>query len=471
MPPIKIFLSHSHRDKRVADALSALLHGVFTPEFVTVSYSSDRTAGAGIEAGEDWLPWIMREVASSSVCIVMLTPESLSKPWLMWEAGAVGGVAIAKGLGAEDGGGAGQPARVTTPVVPLLYRISNDQVPGPLRSKQAEFGDSGDGILRVLEMVHARVNGLSKWFFDLAVKPALPLYLEAVKEALRARPMALSEAAVQEWCERLDDLRKENRFAEVRPMHQAMLRVFSPADQKEPAPLDLRLHRRLGDMYLAGKDGAHAAIEFELALRLVPNDPFLQHRRALAELEAGNAGAAREQLERAEQADPTIASWNPEFAGLKGRIWREQWLRTRAPEDLRKARDAYWQAMDQQPDSYYLADNAGQLSLALGEQEQAKEAFRRALAAIERLKERSVWSLATMATASFGLGETENGLRHLRELAGFQPKPTARQVRSIVDGLARMRDTLGVEKEAFESWLTALEGARGDAAAARPAAP
>jgi tetratricopeptide (TPR) repeat protein len=439
---VKVFISHSHSDKPAADALQALILDVFTAKYVTVSYSSDRKAGGGITAGDDWLDWILTEVRESAVCIVMLTSESIGKPWLMWEAGAVSGVALAN----EN----------TTPIVPLLFRISNEQVPGPLRSKQAEYGTSEDGIQRVLQMLHQKVGEPPERFLNLAIRDAMPRYLKAVDEALRARPMALSEAAVQEWSERLDELRRQNRSAEVRAVHRAMLRVFLPAEQKDPAPLDIRLHRRLGDMYLAARDGANAAIEFELALRLTPNDPFLQHRRTLAELDAGNAGRAGALLAEAEAADPTLITWNPEFAGLKGRIFRDEWKRTGSLDALRKARDAYWQVMEKQPDSYYMADNVGQLSLALGEPAQARQAFERAVAIIERLKERSVWSLATLATASFGLEKMEAGLAYLQQIRGLQPAPTARELQSIEEGLSRMRDTLTIEKSAYDAWVAAL---------------
>lgn len=450
--PLKVFISHSHSDKAAADALSALIVGVFTEDWVKVSYSSDRKSGGGIEAGADWLPWILEEVQKSAACIVMLTSESVAKPWLMWEAGAVTGVALT-----------GQDK---TPVVPLLFRISNEQVPGPLRAKQAEYGTSEEGVRRVLGMLHARVGQPAEKFFNLAVKEELPKYLKAVDDTLRTRPMALSEAALQEWCERLDDLKKERRFAEVRLVHRAMLRVFTPPEQKEQAPLDVRLHRRLGDMYLAAKDPASAAAEFELALRLVPADSYLQHRRALAEAEAGNAQTARTLLDAAEAADPTLMTWSPEFAGLKGRLYRDEWRRTNSADDLRKARDAYWQVMNTERDSYYMADNVGQLSLLLGDQDKAQEAFTRAIEIVDRLNERSVWSLATLATACFGLRRMDDGLAHLQQLAALQPPPTARELQSIEQGLGRMRDALSIEGAIFDAWVVALKGTRAAGAGA-----
>jgi tetratricopeptide (TPR) repeat protein len=288
------------------------------------------------------------------------------------------------------------------------------------------------------------------------VREELPAYLQRVAEALQARPMALSEAAVQEWCQRLDDLRAERRFAEVTHLHAALLRVFSPPDVKTAVPLDVRLHRRLGDMYLAARDGARAAEQFELGLTLVPNDMYLKHRLALAQAEAGNAGRAREILEEMERVDPALTAWNPEVAGLKGRLFRDEWKRTGSTEALRAARDAYWVVMDKQPDSYYMADNVGQLSLALGDMDRAKEAFTRAIDAVNRLKERSVWSLATLATSWLALGDTEKGTAYLCAVAELSPTP--RDLESIEGGLRRLREGLKAEETTLEGWLRALKG-------------
>ena len=117
--------------------------------------------------------------------------------------------------------------------------------------------------------------------------------------------------------------------------------------------------------------------------------------------------------------------------------------------------------MERQPDSYYMADNVGQLSLALGEREKAADAFRRAISAVERLGERSVWSLATMATASFALEQMDLGLRHLQDIAHLSPSATARELSSIEDGLSRLREALGFEPAVFEKWIAALRGAAG----------
>jgi tetratricopeptide (TPR) repeat protein len=438
--PKNVFISHAHDDKALADAVSGLVRRVFD-EHAAVGYSSDHSSGGGIQAGSQWLAWILQQVRRSDVTIVMLTPASISKPWLMWESGAVSGVSLALKEG--------------TPIIPLLFRLDRDQIPSPLADRQAEHGESREGIERVLKALQATIGEPPAAYMPLLLREHVPPYLEQVKLAVQDRPLPLTEAAVQEWCERLDALRAARRSREVGHLHRALLLAFTPAGS-EPPPLDVRLHRRLGEMYLEARQGTEAIEQFELALRLAPKDLFLLHKLALARLEAVDVNGALEVFASIEKLDPQAADWNAEIAGLKGRTYRERWQSTGDVEDLRTARDAYSQAMENDPESYYLADNAGQLSLLLGERERAIEAFGKAEQAIARSGERSVWSLATTATAEIVLGEEARALAVLGDIQALGP--TQRELHSIENGLHRLRDSLDVPDEVFGRWVGALRG-------------
>src|SRR5262249_51915704 len=126
-PPMKVFVSHSTSDKPLVDALSTLIRDTFV-ETVEVLYSSASVSSGGISAGEDWLEWIRTQVQQSIMTIVVLTPLSKTRPWLMWEAGAVSGVGLARGA--------------STPVVPLLFGLRGDDVPSPLRARQTKSGSA-----------------------------------------------------------------------------------------------------------------------------------------------------------------------------------------------------------------------------------------------------------------------------------------------------------------------------------------
>ena len=110
---MKLFISHATSDKPLADALRALITSTFA-EPVEVAYSSASVSEGGISAGQDWLDWIRAQVQDSAMAIVVVTPLSKSRPWLMWEAGAVSGVGLAR--------------KTNLPVVPLLYGLRGDEV-------------------------------------------------------------------------------------------------------------------------------------------------------------------------------------------------------------------------------------------------------------------------------------------------------------------------------------------------------
>ena len=174
--------------------------------------------------------------------MVILTPKSIGKPWLMWEAGAVSGVSLA--------------TRESSAIVPVLYRLSNEELPSPLRSRLAVNGENGGDIRRVLETLMT-ATPLSKEDLDHQATSAVPQYLERVAHALAETPPQMTEAAVNEWLDRLDYFaRTDRRSAEIGQLHRALVYVFAPGDNAFNTPLDVRLHRRLGDIYLFGEAGA-----------------------------------------------------------------------------------------------------------------------------------------------------------------------------------------------------------------------
>jgi TIR domain len=141
--PMKVFISHSTADEPLVEALQALIRDSFV-ETVEVFYSSAPVSSGGIEPGQDWLDWIHIQVQASAMTIVVLTPLAKARPWLIWEAGAVSGVALARG--------------VSTPVVPLLFGIPGSEVPSPLQARQTKSGTSPAGIKDVLESMRRAGN-------------------------------------------------------------------------------------------------------------------------------------------------------------------------------------------------------------------------------------------------------------------------------------------------------------------------
>ena len=153
MSTIRLFISHSHQDKLLADALHTLLTEAFG-DSIAIDYSSDDAPGGGIRAGGTWLEWIKTTVRHTDVCIVILTEDSASAPWVTWETGAVTGVA----MGSEATSDRAVPA---IRVVPLTFGIHIDRVPAPLQHQQAVRGDQETGVRKLLFMLEQRSSGPS----------------------------------------------------------------------------------------------------------------------------------------------------------------------------------------------------------------------------------------------------------------------------------------------------------------------
>jgi hypothetical protein len=160
---MKVFISHSTSDKPLVDAIRTLICASFV-ESVEVSYSSASVSSGGISAGQDWLDWIRAQVQDSMMTIVVVTPLSKTKPWLMWEAGAVSGVSFAR--------------RATLPVVPLLFSLRADEVPSPLVARQTKLGTDAADMRDLLESI-CRIGNLSYRPADV-VQTALDTYLATI---------------------------------------------------------------------------------------------------------------------------------------------------------------------------------------------------------------------------------------------------------------------------------------------------
>lgn len=161
---MKLFISHATSDKPLADALRTLITSTFS-EPVEVAYSSASVSEGGISAGQDWLEWIRAQVQDIAMAIVVVTPLSKSRPWLMWEAGAVSGVGLAR--------------KTNLPIVPLLFGLRGDEVPDPLVSRQVKSGTTVADIRDLLESI--RIGGALTYRDKDAAAAAVASYLETVK--------------------------------------------------------------------------------------------------------------------------------------------------------------------------------------------------------------------------------------------------------------------------------------------------
>jgi tetratricopeptide (TPR) repeat protein len=435
--PVGVFVSHTHADKGIALALDRALVRLFgSGDAVSVSYSSKKHEAGAPRGGENWFGWIVDQVRDTRVALVLLTPASINKPWVLWEAGAVQGVA----LGAEPQSG--------NRVIPLTYGLRATEVPTPFQQVLVSAGDSRDDMEKVFdELIREYVPVRRQHDAGKVQAQVLDEYLAAVEVVLRDAPLLPTEAVVQEWCARLDDLRASSRESEVGHLHDWLRVAFGRERGEQERPLDFRIHRRLGELYASAPNWERAATQFDLARSLAPRDLLVLRQLGRAYLEDNRLDAAGDVIAQIETLDPAAFVHNVECAALKGR-----WHRQRG--ELVAERDVYRNALGASPQSYYLADLLGQVELQLGEVGAAGEAYARASRILDALGDRNVWTHATMASAELLAGREPEGLAELRLINEYEPD--ADQLSSIERGLERLRDGLDVDATTFARWVAAL---------------
>jgi hypothetical protein len=171
---LKIFLSHSTLDRDIAATLKQLIKDLFG-EGVTVEYSSDQEAGGGIPPGAEWVPWINQKIKAANQTYVLLTPNSINRPWVLWESGAAAGVALA----------GSKPSAV----VPITFGLANSEIPSPLDDRQTVKGDTDQagGILRLLQNLNQEVAvPLGEKAFESRTAKYVPDFLATIKKSLEA---------------------------------------------------------------------------------------------------------------------------------------------------------------------------------------------------------------------------------------------------------------------------------------------
>jgi hypothetical protein len=134
-----VFISHDSRDAEIAEAFSRLISSVSAGVLKSFR-SSDKKGNQGIEYGIEWYPEIMKKLEAASDVVCLLTPHSINRPWILFEAG------VAKG-------------KLNTPVqgialgVPLSAAAS-----GPFAQFQ-NLDDEVDSLTRLVIQLVGRIPG------------------------------------------------------------------------------------------------------------------------------------------------------------------------------------------------------------------------------------------------------------------------------------------------------------------------
>lgn len=147
----RVFISHASADgvvaRRIAEEIRSRLPDVET--FVT-------SRAGDIKSGEDWFETVKAELKKADAYVVLLTPNSLERPWVIFETGAAW--MAERGFLVVSAGG-----------------LQIHDIPEPLRFFQvwslesvettslafAELGDSGEGLSEFCEKISILARGTS----------------------------------------------------------------------------------------------------------------------------------------------------------------------------------------------------------------------------------------------------------------------------------------------------------------------
>ena len=134
-----VFVSHDSRDAELAEAFSKLLSSI-SAGMLKSFRSSDKKGSEGIEFGVEWYPEVMSKIDSASDVVCLLTPRSLERPWILYEAG------VAKG-------------KMNTPVYGVAIGISlSSAATGPFAQFQ-NCGEDEDSLNKLVLQLMSRVQG------------------------------------------------------------------------------------------------------------------------------------------------------------------------------------------------------------------------------------------------------------------------------------------------------------------------
>jgi len=424
----RVFISLTNRDAGLADALDAAIKELFDGHIETY-YSTKKELAGGIPGGQDWFRWIVEQVQQCDLAFILVTPNSVQKPWIMWESGAVYGAALA------DHGDQ------VTKVRPIVYQLRSSELPSPIRDANAQYryGDRAADVKRLfselLKEFQAEYSESVVTEYGKKYPDAIKTYLETVKAQLRNAAALPSHNVVEEWRHRLDDLADQHRISEI-PQLQRWMDVTFGLEDGEPQPIDMRIHARLGGIYMKGGDYRNAIAQLELAQQLAPRDIYILRNLARARLEDGSRDLAKELIDRIEELDARAFTHNAECAALKGRYYREA-------QDYAQAAEIYDEALSNNPDSHYLANLAAEAYAAVGNSEKAVDKFKQVLAIIGRLKEDNVWTMASKANAQIAIGDMDAARKELDTFSERGQRLSKDERGTIASGFERVGGYFG----------------------------
>lgn len=247
-----VFISHDTRDAEIAEAFSRLLSSVSAGVLKSFR-SSDKKGNQGIEYGVEWYPEIMKKLETASDVVCLLTPNSVNRPWILFEAG------VAKG-------------KLDTPVHGIALGIGlNIAATGPFAQFQ-NLDDDLESLTRLVIQLVGRIPNAEP--DNEVVRMQVEAFKEKVAPLLEVRNEDNSKTAES------DDSSVAKIFEEIKVMFQdlpARIERRVDPDVSSTRRRNRRMHPKMLDefMHMTSKE-ASSNISILIVASLLKDDfPWL----------------------------------------------------------------------------------------------------------------------------------------------------------------------------------------------------
>lgn len=415
---VNVFISHSHDEKALALAWKSLIKTTCLGT-VTVWLSSDSNPEGGMTLGKEWRTTVYEQLKKAQFVLAIVSPQSNNRPWIMWECGVATGVDQERKL------------------VPIVYSMAVGDLSGPLSSYQAYSGDESKAVGEVCGRL-AKEAGLD------ANPDDWELQLKRYKDAIETYrpPRNLQPQVFQLWRQRFEDLQRTGRESEI--PHTVKQFYLSIGGKR---PVDVELHDRLSSFFLQEKLFDEALREVEFAIKLLPDDAILMHRKGLVLMEMNDIKAVEDLIDTAFKAHREMANW-PELAGLEGRLYRAKYALTNDLNQLRSAIEAYKRAFKANERQHYPGGQACSLALQADDQQTLSELLPKVIALADAETQRpdaSFWADFTLGEMSLIKKDVKAAVASYRRGTTRLPAPAARERESALAGAKRTAAAANVE--------------------------
>jgi len=168
---LSIFTSFAAVDGRLAEELHGLLEAL--PDV------NIRSALEVISAGQNWHEWLRRAARDSQYVIVVISPASINRAWMTWEAGALSAT-----VGSQK-------------ILPIAFELDPAQLPSPWSQFQIRWGDRREHIVDLLWKLLKEVNKERAIEVPSRLNSLVQRYIDRIQQVLEERRREVPDAPAE----------------------------------------------------------------------------------------------------------------------------------------------------------------------------------------------------------------------------------------------------------------------------------